>query len=126
MPVALNVWQHVDAGRPAAAARRLIIASTTRRVSDRSVDALKQRRLRVHDHLAGLCSRVMTEARNSIRWIARIGIARAAGAASVQGGAGRPTNAYAPARVARSSSRCTSRTGVAPHHQDRVRLDDME
>ena len=35
MPVARNVWQHVDAGRPAAAARRLIIASTTRRVSDR-------------------------------------------------------------------------------------------
>jgi len=30
-----DVWQHVDAGRPAAAARRLIIASTTRRVSDR-------------------------------------------------------------------------------------------
>ena len=35
MPVARNVWQHVEAGRPAAAARRLIIASTTRRVSDR-------------------------------------------------------------------------------------------
>ena len=34
-PVALNVCQHVDAGRPAAAARRLIIDSTTRRVSDR-------------------------------------------------------------------------------------------
>ena len=35
MPVARNVWQQVDVGRPAAAARRLIIASTTRRVSDR-------------------------------------------------------------------------------------------
>ena len=32
IPVARNVWQHVDAGSPAAAARRLIIASTARRV----------------------------------------------------------------------------------------------
>ena len=35
MPVALNVWQHVDAGSPAADARRLIIASTGRRTSGR-------------------------------------------------------------------------------------------
>ena len=28
IPVARNVWQHVDAGSPAADARRLIIAST--------------------------------------------------------------------------------------------------
>ena len=35
MPVARNVWQHVDASNPAPAARRLIIDSTTRRVSDR-------------------------------------------------------------------------------------------
>ena len=55
MAVARNVWQHVDAGTPAAAARRLIIDSTTRRVSDRPlsrarpVHALKQRRLRVLD-----------------------------------------------------------------------------
>ena len=35
IPVARNVWQHVDAGSPAAAARRLIIASTARRVSGR-------------------------------------------------------------------------------------------
>ena len=50
MPVARNVWQQVDGGSPAVAARRLIMASTTRRVNDRSrqpiahpVHALKQR-----------------------------------------------------------------------------------
>ena len=32
MPVARNVWQHVDAGSPAADARRLVIASTALRV----------------------------------------------------------------------------------------------
>ena len=60
MPVARNVWQHVVAGNPAAAARRLIIASTTRRPSGRPlspparpVDALKQRRLRVVVDAAG-------------------------------------------------------------------------
>ena len=37
IPVARNVWQHVEAGSPAAAARRLIIASTTRRVNGRPV-----------------------------------------------------------------------------------------
>ena len=33
IPVARNVWQHVEGGSPAAAARRLIIARTTRRSS---------------------------------------------------------------------------------------------
>ena len=48
MPVAQNVWQHVDAGRPAADARHLIIASTTRPrqrptvQAARPIDALKQ------------------------------------------------------------------------------------
>ena len=37
MPVARNVWQHVEGGSPAAAARRLIIASTSRRSSARPV-----------------------------------------------------------------------------------------
>ena len=38
MPVARNVWQHVDAGSPAATTRRLIIASTTRRPSGRPLN----------------------------------------------------------------------------------------
>ena len=38
IPVARNVWQHVDGGSPAAAARRLIIARTTRRCSARPVN----------------------------------------------------------------------------------------
>ena len=33
IPVARNVWQHVEGGSPAAAARRLIIPRTTRRYS---------------------------------------------------------------------------------------------
>ncbi len=37
IPVARNVWQHVEGGSPAAAARRLIIARTTRRSSARPV-----------------------------------------------------------------------------------------
>ena len=37
IPVARNVWQHVEVGSPAAAARRLIIASTRRRSSARPV-----------------------------------------------------------------------------------------
>ena len=37
IPVARNVWQHVEAGSPAAAARRLIIARATRRSSARPV-----------------------------------------------------------------------------------------
>ena len=37
IPVARNVWQHVEGGSPAAAARRLIIARTTRRSSARRV-----------------------------------------------------------------------------------------
>ena len=37
IPVARNVWQQVEGGRPAAAARRLIMASTTRRESGRPV-----------------------------------------------------------------------------------------
>ena len=37
IPVARNVWQQVDAGRSAAAARRLIIARTRRRDSARPV-----------------------------------------------------------------------------------------
>ena len=37
IPVARNVWQHIDGGSPAAAARRLIIASATRRSSVRPV-----------------------------------------------------------------------------------------
>ena len=37
IPVARNVWQHVDSGSPAAAARRLIMASTTRLVNGRPV-----------------------------------------------------------------------------------------
>ena len=36
IPVARNVWQHVEGGNPAAAARRLIIARTTRRASTRA------------------------------------------------------------------------------------------
>ena len=50
IPVARNVWQQVDGGSPAATARRLIMASTTRRVNGpprqplpRPVHALKQR-----------------------------------------------------------------------------------
>ena len=35
IPVARNVWQHIEGGRPAAVA--LIIASTTRRVNARPV-----------------------------------------------------------------------------------------
>ncbi len=37
IPVARNVWQHVEGGSPAAAARRLIIAKTTRRCNARPV-----------------------------------------------------------------------------------------
>ena len=37
-PLARNVWQHVDGGNPAAAARRFIIARTTRRCSARPVN----------------------------------------------------------------------------------------
>ena len=37
IPVARNVWQHVEGGSSAAAARRLIIARTTRRCSARPV-----------------------------------------------------------------------------------------
>ena len=53
MPVARNVWQHVDAGSPAAAARRLDhgqhgpARERPRAQLARPVDALKQRRLRV-------------------------------------------------------------------------------
>ena len=38
VPVARNVWQHVEGGSPAAAARRLIMAGTTRRVNGRPVN----------------------------------------------------------------------------------------
>ena len=37
VPVARNVWQNVDGGSPATAARRLIIASTSRRSIARAV-----------------------------------------------------------------------------------------
>ena len=54
IPVARNVWQHVEGGSPAAAARRLIIASTSRRSSarpvkppPRRVHGLEERRLRL-------------------------------------------------------------------------------
>ena len=53
IPVARNVWQQVEGGRSAAAARRLIIARTRRRESarpvsrrPRGVDALEERRRR--------------------------------------------------------------------------------
>ena len=36
-PVARNVWQHVDGGRPRYGRPSLIMASTTRRVNDRPV-----------------------------------------------------------------------------------------
>ncbi len=35
IPVARNVWQHVEAGSPAATDRRLIMANTTRCVNGR-------------------------------------------------------------------------------------------
>ena len=38
IPVARNVWQQVEGGRPAATARRLIIARTRRRDSARPVN----------------------------------------------------------------------------------------
>ena len=41
IPVARNVWQHVAGGRPAAAARRLIMARTTRGVNARPVSLLR-------------------------------------------------------------------------------------
>ena len=37
IPVARNVWQHLDGGNPAVAARRLIMARTARRVNGRPV-----------------------------------------------------------------------------------------
>ena len=53
-PVARNVWQHVEGGSPAAAGRRLIIASTSRRIERparqpprRRVDGLEERHLRL-------------------------------------------------------------------------------
>ena len=51
IPVARNVWQHVEGGNPAAAARRLVIARTSRRSGARQpplrrVDGLEEHHLR--------------------------------------------------------------------------------
>ena len=43
MPVARNVWEQVDGGRPAADAHRLIMARTTRRVNGRPVSRSRAR-----------------------------------------------------------------------------------
>ena len=48
IPVARNVWQHVEGGSPAAAARRLIIARTTRRSSARPVKGTDTIRALMH------------------------------------------------------------------------------
>ena len=40
-PTPRNVWQHVEGGRPAAAARHLIMARTTRHVNARPVSLLR-------------------------------------------------------------------------------------